>query len=246
MDGRGMDDLTAQLKNGELSSLSMTTHEDNVRIMEERVFAQSIPWEGFQRANLIEAKELELIKNYDRKTQEVRYALLTKEGPTYTELFLDLLVKLNKEETLQYLLTVIDQAIREFPDVVGLLLARNQTNSTYPMDPLIRILHKSDLDWYTNFKAISIVVTLLSAKNSVFNNDTAVFVCQWLRNQLRRPDEKDQANAVIASMRLLQKENYRQIYAKEENSTISCTVKDQKQKHTVIISGDELLMVIIL
>lgn len=57
---------------------------------------------------------------------------------------------------------------------------------------------------------------LFSSKNCDFNNETAVFVCQWLRNQLRRPDEKDQANAIISLMKLLQKDAYRQIFTKEE------------------------------
>lgn len=88
---------------------------------------QSIPWEGYHKANLISERELDLIRKYDKKSFETRSALmqkvffsltlqclkltLSKEGDIYAELFLDLLVKINKEETLQYLLTLIDSLL---------------------------------------------------------------------------------------------------------------------------------------
>jgi len=96
------------------------THEDIVRSTAEKVLDQVIPWEGYYKANLILERELDLLKKYDKKSSDVRLALIQKEGETYAELFLELLVKINKEDTLQYLLTLIDALLREYPDSVKL------------------------------------------------------------------------------------------------------------------------------
>ena len=55
-----------------------TTHEDVVRANAERILSQPIPWEGYRRAELIKDPELELIKKYDKKNEEVRKGLMKK------------------------------------------------------------------------------------------------------------------------------------------------------------------------
>ena len=70
-----VEDLKSKMKSGEIT---LTTHEDNVRQWEEKTLNQSIPWEGYHRANLILGNELELIKVYDKKSVEARVALFQK------------------------------------------------------------------------------------------------------------------------------------------------------------------------
>lgn len=55
-----------------------TTHEDIVRMTSEKVLEQSIPWEGYQGANIIDAAELEYIKKYDKKSSEIRMGLINR------------------------------------------------------------------------------------------------------------------------------------------------------------------------
>jgi hypothetical protein len=57
---------------------NMTTHEDIIKSTADRVLERDIPWEGYQRANLILEKELELIKKYDKKSDDYRNGLITK------------------------------------------------------------------------------------------------------------------------------------------------------------------------
>jgi len=53
---------------------------------------------------LILVHELDLLKKYDKKSSDVKLALIQKEGETYAELFLDLLettlsLKLKQQQT---------------------------------------------------------------------------------------------------------------------------------------------------
>jgi len=79
------------------SFMLQPTHEDTVKMTAEKILSQSIPWDGYRRAELIQDSELELIKKYDKKPADARKALIQKDGEVYSELFLQLLVKINKE-----------------------------------------------------------------------------------------------------------------------------------------------------
>lgn len=54
------------------------THEDTVKNAAEKILNQSIPWDGYKRADLIKDNELELIKKYDKKPEDARRQLIQK------------------------------------------------------------------------------------------------------------------------------------------------------------------------
>ncbi len=68
----------ALVKSTPTEAPQQSTHEDLVRSMTEQVLAREIPWEGYQRANLINNRELDLIKKYDKKSEEVRRSLISQ------------------------------------------------------------------------------------------------------------------------------------------------------------------------
>jgi len=209
------------------------THEDIVRSHEQKVLEQVIPWDGYHKANLIMEKELELLRKYDKKSPEEKLARIQKEGETYAELFLVLLEKLNKEETLQYLLTVIDGLVREHPESVKLFFKLANTPS-YPFRPFVSILNRSNLDWYTNSKASSIIATLMSSGFPVSDENVA-FVCHWLRDQLRKTEEKDICNSLSALQKLLLQDSFRQPFAKEDGLNLLASLLKSKMQNAKAI-----------
>jgi len=195
---------------------SVSTYEDQLRQTEEKIIGQTIPWEGYQRANLIQEREQELIKNYDKKSPEARVAIFQKEGDVYAELFMNLLVKINKAETLKYLLTLIEQIFKDYPAAVqNFLKLSSDFNQSYPYEPLLRILSRSGGDWYTNAKA-SYILGSLMGKSGVVDADSVNSFCKWLRDNLKKNDDKEVNNAVAASMRFLNNERYRATFAAED------------------------------
>ncbi|PRP84683.1 hypothetical protein PROFUN_07933 [Planoprotostelium fungivorum] len=214
---------------------SQTTYADQLRQTEEKVMGQTIPWEGYQRANLITDKEQELIKNYDKKSPEARVGIFQKEGDVYAELFLNLLVKINKAETLKYLLTLIEQIFRDYPPAIQhFLRLSTETNSTYPYEPALRILSRSGGDWYTNAKASFILASLMGKSNHVDADSIKTF-CNWLRDNLKKNDEKEVNNAVAASMKFLNNEKYRSIFAAEDTLASLSSLLKTKTKNMQLL-----------
>jgi len=67
--------------------------------------------EGYQRADLITAEELTLIKKVDRQSRSKVDSVLLSEGRTYALLYLSLLKKLQRVDTMQSLLFLIGDAL---------------------------------------------------------------------------------------------------------------------------------------
>lgn len=71
---------------------------------------QSNP-QGYQRAGLITSEELTLIKRVDRQPKAKIESVLLSEGSIYTLLYLNLLKKLQRVDTMQCLLVLIADAL---------------------------------------------------------------------------------------------------------------------------------------
>jgi len=231
-EGVGVGNLFSKYKNE--TSSTQPTHEDNVKSNAEKVLSQSIPWEGYRRAELIKDVELELIKKYDKRSEEVRRSLIQKDGEIYADLFLQLLVKINKEETLQYLLTMIDQLFTDQPQSVQLFLRLSDKNQAFPFEPLLRLLNRSNLDWFTCAKASSVIATLMVGSNSA-KEEQIKTMCTWVREQLRKPDEKDICNAISALQKLGRKDEFRDMFAAEDGLNLLANLLENKGKNVQIL-----------
>jgi len=159
---------------------------------------------------------------------------MQKEGETYAELFLDLIVKINKEETLQYLLTLVDQILKESPDSLNLFFKLTAKNPAYPFEPFMRILNRTNVDWYTNSKTSTILATFMSRGRGV-SDDTVKSFCQWLREQLRKSEEKEICNSIVALQKLLLKDNYREFFAVEDGLGLLASLLKTKSKNLQIL-----------
>jgi V-type H+-transporting ATPase subunit H len=67
--------------------------------------------QGYQRAGLITPDELARVKKVDRQARAKTEALLLSEGPAYALLYLGLLRKLQRVDTMQFILVLIGDAL---------------------------------------------------------------------------------------------------------------------------------------
>lgn len=68
--------------------------------------------QGYQRADLITQEELTLIKKVDRQSRAKVEAVHLSEGRTYAHLYLSLLKKLQRVDTMQCLLVLTADALQ--------------------------------------------------------------------------------------------------------------------------------------
>lgn len=151
--------------------------------MTEAILKRQVPWETYQKADLISDRELQLIKRYDKQERERQQMLLLEEdGVLYLNAFFSLLRSIASEEVVQYVLALLeDMILVGGAKVVSLLKRATTTSSTSPTSGdstsasatgasgdtcsiLLRMLQRPD--WFTQEKAAFVLASVLSFNGS--------------------------------------------------------------------------------
>ncbi|KZS99026.1 ATPase, V1 complex, subunit H [Sistotremastrum niveocremeum HHB9708] len=127
-----------------------------------KIRSKVVPWEGYQRAGHITSDELALIRKVDRQPRSKTDSIFLTDGPTYALLYLGLLKKLARVDTMQYILVLIGDALSER---VRFFLKASESDSELPYGPLVHALDTSDE--FVQLKTAQILTIFLSASPTI-------------------------------------------------------------------------------
>lgn len=122
-----------------------------------------VSWEHYQRAGLVTADELTLIKKVVHQPKTRNESLLLSDGPTYVLLYLRLLKKLQPADLLQCILVLIVDALTDHEERVRLFVQTEQVDPELPYFPLLRALEAQDE--FVQLKAAQVLTILLSSSS---------------------------------------------------------------------------------
>ena len=104
----------------------------------EDVLRSEVPWPAFQAAGVITKEQLELIYSLDKQDISVQVAQFKAKGPELAQMFIDLLLGVNKDDAICYLLAMLDCAF----DADGNIAKCFGKNS---VTPFLNLLRRSSL-----------------------------------------------------------------------------------------------------
>ncbi|KAF9919685.1 H(+)-transporting V1 sector ATPase subunit H [Linnemannia zychae] len=171
--------------------------------------ARPIPWEGYQRATLITQAELNYIKAVEKKTGEDLSRVVDKEGNVYGELFISLLQKLVRVDTIQSILILIDDLLLDHEERAVYFLQLGQNDASLPYVPLLKCLRNEDL--FIALKASKILTTLLCTSPKP-NTEAAGELFRWTTAQLQSKNSAEVDLAVQVLESALRQHSVRIIY----------------------------------
>ncbi|KAI0736579.1 ATPase V1 complex subunit H [Fomitopsis betulina] len=129
-----------------------------------KVRAKPVPWEGYQRADLITSDELGLIKKVDRQPKARIDNVFLSDGPSYALLFLRLLKKLQRVDTQQCILVLITDAIADHDERIPLFTRTRDSDPELPYGALSRLFESQDD--FVQLKTTQIMTVLLSSESA--------------------------------------------------------------------------------
>ncbi|KAE8232987.1 hypothetical protein CF326_g1976 [Tilletia indica] len=116
-----------------------------------RTRSRPIPWEGYARADLVSSDELKLIKKVERQARSKVDAVYDAEGGAYALLYLRLLAKLSRTDTLQQILVLVGDMLRDHDDRANLFAqAKGEAGEPefegvgLPYGPFLKLLQVQD------------------------------------------------------------------------------------------------------
>ncbi|XP_050223860.1 V-type proton ATPase subunit H [Mercurialis annua] len=168
----------------------------------EQVLKRDIPWETYMMTKLISGSDLQLLRRYDNRSESHRAQLLDDDGPAYASVFVSILRDIFKEETVEYVLALIDEMLTANPRRARLFHDKSLANED-PYEPFFRLLWKGN--WYIQEKSCKILSLIVSARpktqdGTVANgeasnskrkgatiDDVLKGLVEWLCSQLKKP-----------------------------------------------------------
>lgn len=208
----------------------------------QEILQRDVPWETYMTARLISDKDLQFIRRYDKRSDELQVSLLDEGGPMYTEAFMAVLKNVTKEETVQYVLALLVQMMAGNPARAKLFHQQSEQHVSSAPDPytvFLRLLQRQD--WFTQEKACKLLTGIIESrpkKTTAFTNGflsgepssssasayggadsaeqpIASFI-EWLCSQLRRPSNPNKSipSAISALAVLLKERGCRQLFLK--------------------------------
>ncbi|XP_057964666.1 V-type proton ATPase subunit H isoform X2 [Malania oleifera] len=175
---------------------------DHAELTTEQVLRRDIPWETYMTTKLISGTSLQLLRRYDNRSESHRAALLDDDGPSYVRVFVSILRDIFKEETVEYVLALIDEMLAANPKRARLFHDKSLAKEdTY--EPFMRLLWKGN--WYIQEKSCKILSMIVSARpksqeDAIANgeasnskqkiaaiDDVLKGLVEWLCTQLRKP-----------------------------------------------------------
>ncbi|XP_022747356.1 V-type proton ATPase subunit H-like isoform X1 [Durio zibethinus] len=175
---------------------------ERAELTTEQVLKRDIPWETYMTTKLISGTGLQLLRRYDNKAESLRAQLLDDDGPAYVRVFVSILRDIFKEETVEYVLALIDEMLAANPKRARLFHDKSLANEdTY--EPFLRLLWKGN--WFIQEKSCKMLALIVSARpktqDSVVANgeasnskkkfatidDVLQGLVQWLCTQLKKP-----------------------------------------------------------
>jgi len=175
---------------------------DQAELNTEQVLKRDIPWETYMTTKLITGTCLQLLRRYDNRAESYRAQLLDDDGPAYVRVFVSILRDIFKEETVEYVLALIDEMLTANPKRARLFHDKSlASEDTY--EPFLRLLWKGN--WFIQEKSCKIVALIVSArpkiqdgiiangeasnskKKSTSIDDVLQALVEWLCEQLKKP-----------------------------------------------------------
>ncbi|KAJ0014671.1 hypothetical protein Pint_20983 [Pistacia integerrima] len=179
---------SAKLVFGSMEPAELTT---------EQVLRRDIPWETYMTTKLISGTGLQLLRRYDKKSESYRAQLLDDDGLSYVRVFVSILRDIFKEETVEYVLALIDEMLTANPKRARLF----HDNSLADEDTYEPFLS----NWFIQEKSCKILALIVSARpksqdgpvsngeasnskrKSTTIDDVLKGLVEWLCAQLKNP-----------------------------------------------------------
>jgi len=166
---------------------------ENVWLQEttEKLRSRPTAWEGYQRAGLVTSDEVAMLRQAEEAGRSGDMARVCEKGDAYAALYVKLLGKLSRVETIQTVLILTDDLVQSAPDRLAWLLASE------PLPPLRKFLDSSDS--FVSLKAaqfLTLCLTTLVAEGEALPLDDALAVIDYIKKALAPLIQGDEASDI--------------------------------------------------
>jgi len=184
----------------------------------EEIRRRSIPWEMVQISKASKLASVKVISEYDGTPNKSKPAFLVDNSVELINSILTLLSDLKSEDILQYILTMMDDAILRDSGVPSLIHKASDMDSNSLYSLFIYLSKKEDS--YIRNKAIK-VLSSIAEKGPEMDSNLNSDLLSWLNSEVNSADKDTIQSVLLCLMSLLKVDKYRTNFYDIKNSVDS-------------------------
>lgn len=147
------------------------------------VRANKVNWQSYLQGQMISAEDCEFIQRFEMKrSPEEKQEMLQTEGSQCAKTFINLMTHICKEQTVQYILTMVDDMLQENHQRVSIFFdyARRSKNTAWPY--FLPMLNRQDP--FTVYMAARIIAKLAAWGKELMEGSDLNYYFNWIKTQL--------------------------------------------------------------
>ncbi|XP_060756288.1 V-type proton ATPase subunit H-like isoform X2 [Neoarius graeffei] len=146
------------------------------------VRANKVNWQSYLQGQMISGEDCEFIKKFEVAHSEQKQAILTNEGQQCAKTFLNLMAHISKEQTVQYILTMIDDTLEENHLGVNIFSDYAKKTKNTAWSYFLPMLNRQDL--FTVHMAARIIAKLAVWGRDLMEGRDLNYYFNWIKVQL--------------------------------------------------------------
>ncbi|XP_028297752.1 V-type proton ATPase subunit H isoform X1 [Gouania willdenowi] len=141
-----------------------------------------VNWQSYLQSQMISAEDCEFIKKFEVANSEDKQLILTREGNQCAKTFLNLMAHISKEQTVQYILTLIDDTLQENPQRVSIFFDYAKKTKNTAWSYFLPMLNRQD--FFTVHMAARIIAKLAAMGRDLMEGSDLNYYFNWIKSQL--------------------------------------------------------------
>lgn len=150
--------------------------------------AQHINWQSYMQSQMITQEDFNFIKPLDAADSATREAILKENRSQCAKTFLNLLLHVSKDQTIQYILVLIDDLLQEDRSRVEIFREYSQKKRESVWGPFLNLLNRPD-DFITHMTA-RIIAKMACWSKELMERSDLHFYLTWLKDQLKQKNNE--------------------------------------------------------
>ncbi|XP_064201595.1 V-type proton ATPase subunit H-like [Anguilla rostrata] len=146
------------------------------------VRANKVNWQSYLQGQMISVEDCEFIKRFEMARAEEKQAILTNEGHQCAKTFLNLMAHISKEQTVQYILTLINDMLQENHQRVNIFFDYAKKTKSTAWSHFLSMLNRQDV--FTVHMAATIIAKLAAWGRELMEGTDLNYYFNWIKTQL--------------------------------------------------------------
>ncbi|XP_052763299.1 V-type proton ATPase subunit H-like [Mya arenaria] len=188
-----------------------------------------VNWQSYLQGQMISNEDFGFISKFDNANTEQRHQML-QEMPgkmQFAKTFFNLMSHIAKDQTLQYILTMLDDVLQEDKSRVEILKQFSRKNKESVWTPFLHLLDRNDR-FIVNQTSRIVAKIACWGKEWMESNDLK-FYLNWLKDQLILPGNEYLQTAARCLQMMLRVDQYRFMFVQVEGVATIVSVLDSSK-----------------